>query len=173
MNACTSPSDMVPVATRYPHSTEMPTYMRLEIKVVAGMMMPDMNCALNELLLRFSLSSPKSLIACWRRPKTFTSAAPVCISSTWPLSFPVQSHCAINCFWEAFAMRIDTNIESGIAMSETSASNGLIHTIIASTETTVNTEFRICDKPCCMDVEILSTSLVTLESKSPRDVPSK
>ena len=34
------------------------------------------------------------------RPKAFTMAWPVNISSTWPLSSPMFFHCAAKYFWE-------------------------------------------------------------------------
>ena len=43
---------------------------------------------------------------------------PVCISSMWPLSVPVRSHCAANCFCERFAISIVTTTESGTSSSE-------------------------------------------------------
>ena len=66
-----------------------------------------------------------------------------------------------------------SNIDNGIAIKLTSANSGLIQTIMMSTESTVRTELRICARPCCIEVAILSMSFVTRLSKSPRDCVSK
>ena len=50
------------------------------------------------------LARRRLAIASSWRPKTFTMLWPVCISSTCPLSAPVRSHCAANCFCERFAI---------------------------------------------------------------------
>ena len=50
MNACTSPRDMAPDATRNPPITAMATKLRLPKNIIAGWMVPAMNWAPNEAL---------------------------------------------------------------------------------------------------------------------------
>ena len=88
---------------------------------------------------------------CWR-PNTFTIACPVCISSTWPLSVPVDAHWATNCFCERLAMRIVTTIEAGTARIEMTARIGLIVSIRMSTPTIVSSEVMSWVRLCCSDL---------------------
>ena len=48
MNACTSPSDMLPDATRRPPTTAIATKVRFPMNIIDGMISPEMNCAPNE-----------------------------------------------------------------------------------------------------------------------------
>ena len=95
-----------------------------------GWMMPEMNCALKLASKSPSFSSSNFSEASFSRPKTFTMLRPVCISSMWPLSVPVRSHCAANCFCERFAMAMVTTTESGTVSSEIVASSQLIQNIM-------------------------------------------
>ena len=45
MKACTSPSDIAPDDTRSPPMTAMATKLRLPRNIIAGWMVPAMNCA--------------------------------------------------------------------------------------------------------------------------------
>ena len=96
MKAWTSPMVMAPLATRRPPTTATITYWRLPKKLVEGCMRLDMNWASNEDWYSSSLVVRKrSSTSCWR-PKAFTMAWPVKVSSIWPLSTPVDRHCAMN-----------------------------------------------------------------------------
>ena len=95
------------------------------------------------------------------------------ISSTWPLSVPVHFHCPTNCFWDRLAIAIVTPKESGTVSSAITASRGEIQNIIASTPTTVSTDVMSCVITCCSVVAMLSMSLVTRLSMSPRGRWSK
>ncbi len=98
---------------------------------------------------------------------------PVCISSTWPLSVPVEAHWATNCFWDRLAITTVTTIETGTASSEMTARMGLIVSIRISTPTTVNSEVMSWVRLCWSVWPMLSMSLVTRLSRSPRGWPSK
>ena len=94
-------------------------------------------------------------------------------SSIWPLSAPVCVHCCTNSFCDRFAICCVITTDSGTATSAMTASSGEITNISTSTPTTVSTEVRswlsVCDRLC----EMLSMSLVTRLSSSPRGWPSK
>ena len=68
------------------------------MNIIAGWMMPEMNCARKLAVYSFSLCSREASRpprCC--RPNTLTSACPVYISSMCPLSLPVVAHCWTNC----------------------------------------------------------------------------
>ena len=111
--------------------------------------------------------------ACRWRPKAFTIACPVCISSTWPLSVPVEAHWATNSFCERLAMRTVIRIEAGTARIETTARIGLIVSIRISTPTIVRRDVISCVRLCWSDWPMLSMSFVTRLSRSPRGWLSK
>ena len=69
---------------------------------------------------------------------------------------------------DRFAITVVTINDSGMAMSATSASSGEMIIIITSTPTTVSSEVSDWDRVCCRDCEMLSMSLVTRLSTSPR-----
>jgi hypothetical protein len=117
-------------------------------------------------------SSNVSSASRWR-PKTVTMACPVCISSTCPLSVPVMAHWAANCFCERLAIMTVTTTEAGTARREMRASNGLMRTIMTSTPTTVRTEVMSWVRLCWRVWPMLSMSLVTRLSVSPRAWLSK
>ena len=100
-------------------------------------------------------------------------AWPVCISSTWPLSVPVRSHCLANCFWDRLAIRMVTTSAAGTTSREITARSGLIENIMISTPMTVNTEVISWVRLCWSVWEMLSMSLVTRLRMSPRDSRSK
>ena len=84
------------------------------MKFIAGWMMPG-----DELRPVARLVEPLVLVVeRARSPRaggrtTLTMAWPVCISSTWPLSAPVDAHWATNCFCERLMMRIVTTSDAG------------------------------------------------------------
>ncbi len=86
---------------------------------------------------------------------------------------PVHSHWAMKCGCDRLAMIIVTAKDSGTVSSEMTARSGLIQTIIASTPMTVSSAVMSCVSVCCRVVEMLSMSLVTRLSTSPRDDASK
>ena len=90
------------------------------------------------------------------------------VSSTLAFSSPVLRHCATNFGCDFLAMTMVTTSDSGIAISATMASSGEMISIIASTPTTVSSEVSVWDSVCCNDCEMLSMSLVTRLSTSPR-----
>ncbi len=55
----------------------------------------------------------------------------------WPLSAPVLSHWAANCFWERLAIESVTAMLRGSVANAIPASNGLMENIMMSTPTTV------------------------------------
>ena len=82
-------------------------------------------------------------------------------------------HWAMNCFCERLAMRWVTSTDSGTATRATRASSGEIQNIMASTPTTVSSEVSSWLRVCWRLVEMLSMSLVTRLSSSPRGCRSK
>ena len=82
-------------------------------------------------------------------------------------------HWAMNCFCERFAICLVTTTDSGTATSAISASSGEITNIITSTPTTVSSEVSSWLSVCCRLCEMLSMSLVTRLSSSPRGWLSK
>lgn len=143
------------------------------MKPMAGWMMPEMNCALNDALYSSAFWSWNSETACSCRPNTFTSAWPVYISSMWEFSVPVTFHCCTNCGCERLAIAMVTTNDSGTVTSATTASSGEIQNIMPSTPRTVSTEVMSCESVCCRVWATLSMSLVTRLSTSPRGCPSK
>ncbi len=93
---------------------------------------------------------------------------PVVISSTCPFNRPVHFHWAMKCGWERRAMVRVTTSDNGTTSSEISASSGEIQNIMASTPTTVSSDVTSCIITCWIVVEMLSMSLVTRLSRSPR-----
>ena len=76
------------------------TKFRLPKNIIAGWIVPEMNCAPK---LAVNSSSFFSLNRCSTsrcRPNTLTSECPVNASSTWALSEPVCAHCAMKRFFE-------------------------------------------------------------------------
>ena len=94
-------------------------------------------------------------------------------SSIWALSSPVARHCAMNFGCDRLAISVVTTIDSGTATSAIRASSGEMTSIITSTPTTVSSEISSCVMVCCSDCEMLSMSLVTRDSTSPRCCRSK
>ena len=91
----------------------------------------------------------------------------------WALSRPVRRHCSTNMPCERFITAPVTSIEIGTETSATSASSGEIQNIIASTATTVSSEVSSWLIVCCRVWLMLSMSLVTRLSSSPRGCRSK
>ena len=85
----------------------------------------------------------------------------------------MRSHCAANCFCEREAMSTVTTSDAGTTASEMSASSGLIVSIISSTPITVSTDVISWVRLCWSVWLMLSMSLVTRDSVSPRDERSK
>ena len=99
-------------------------------------------------------------------------ACPVCISSTWPLSAPVEAHWATNCACDRRTITTVATSETGTASSEIAARIGLIVSIITSTPTMVSSDVISWVRLCWSDWPMLSMSLVTRLSRSPRAWPS-
>ncbi len=73
MNAWMSPTFIVPDATRRPPITAMAMKLRLPRNIIAGWMVPEMNCApkLDWKSSSFSSSNRRCTSSCW--PNTRTS----------------------------------------------------------------------------------------------------
>ena len=108
-----------------------------------------------------------------RRPKTVTSSWPVNASSMCALSEPVCFHWATNSFCERLAIRVVTAIDSGMVTSAITASSGEMTSIRTTTPTTVSSEVSSWLSVCCRLWAMLSMSLVTRLSRSPRGWVSK
>ena len=91
----------------------------------------------------------------------------------WALSLPVLRHCATNSRCERRAIARVANSDSGTVSTVISVSSGEMVSIITSTATMVSTDVSswliVIDSDVCM----LSTSLVTRLSTSPRCRVSK
>ena len=77
MNACTSPSDMLPVATRSPPTTAIATNVRFPMNIIDGIIVPEMNWAPKLALNSSSFLASNASWASLRRPNTFTRLCPV------------------------------------------------------------------------------------------------
>lgn len=108
------------------------------MKNIAGMMMPEMNCAPKLAANSSSFLARKAASTSRCRPKTFTSSCPVNASSICPFSSPVWVHCAMNLRCDRLAICPVTTTDSGTATSATRASSGEIQNIMPSTPTTVS-----------------------------------
>ena len=112
--------------------------------------------------------SSNAFSASFCRPNTLTRLCPVKVSSTRAFSSPVLRHCATNFGCDRLATIVVTTSDSGMATSATMASSGEMISIITSTPTTVSSEVSVWDSVCCSVCEMLSMSLVTRLSTSPR-----
>ena len=99
-------------------------------------------------------------------------AWPVNASSTWALSAPVCPHWATNRAFDRDAMARMISTDRGIDTIATSDSTGEIQTIIATTPTSVSACDTSWFSVCCRLMAMLSMSLVTRLSRSPRCCPS-
>ncbi len=91
----------------------------------------------------------------------------------WALSRPVLAHCATNSRCERRAISRVTNNDNGNVTTVSSVSSGEIVSIITSTASTVSSEVSSWLIVIDSDVAMLSTSLVTRLSTSPRCRVSK
>ena len=82
-------------------------------------------------------------------------------------------HWAMNSFCERLAICCVTSTDSGTATSAITASSGEITNIITSTPTMVSSDVSSWLSVCCSVCAMLSMSLVTRLSSSPRGWPSK
>ena len=90
MNACTSPRDIVPWATRNAADDGDRDVVEVADEGSStGMMMPGDELRLEARLVELLVLLVEVAIGSSWRPNTFTMLWPVCISSTWPLSVPV------------------------------------------------------------------------------------
>ena len=138
-----------------------------------GITRPLTNCALNAESCSSPFCSSKTRCASSCRPKTLTSAWPENVSSMWELSRPVERHCSMNIPCERFMTWAVTTMDTGTDTRAIRASSGEIHSIIASTATTVSTDVSSWLIVCWRVCETLSMSLVARLSSSPRGCRSK
>ena len=135
-------------------------------------MHPAMNCAMNpasyssSFLLRNVASTSR-----WR-PNTLTNEWPVNASSICALSAPVCRHWATNRPCERLVIALIVKIDSGTVITAMHASSGEMMNIITVTPTIVRTDVSIWLSDCCRLWAMLSMSLVTRLSRSPRGSPS-
>ena len=80
---------------------------------------------------------------------------------------------AANLPWARLPMTRAAAIEMGTATIAITASTGETQNIITSTPMSVSRLVSSCDSVCCSDWAMLSMSLVTRESSSPRGWRSK
>jgi len=85
----------------------------------------------------------------------------------------VVAHCATNCGWDFFPIRVVTKTDNGMVTSAMTASSGEIQNISASTPMTNRTDVMSWANVCCSVCEMLSVSLVARLSTSPRGCWSK
>ena len=85
----------------------------------------------------------------------------------------MDAHCFTNCGCERRTMSAVATSDSGTASSETTARSGLIVSIMISTPMIVNSDVMSWVSDCWSDWPMLSMSLVTRLSRSPREWPSK
>jgi len=141
--------------------------------MIAGMMMPLTNWAPKLASNSCAFFSRNRCATSCCRPNTLTSACPVKVSSICPLSSPVCAHCAANSGCERLAISAVITRVNGTVMSETTARIGEMTNIITITPMTVSSEVSSWLRVCCSVWAMLSTSLVTRLSTSPRCTRSK
>ena len=95
-------------------------------------------------------------------------ACPVIDSSTSALSSPVWRHCEANRLRERAATIRVSSSEKGITTSDTQASSGEMVSIMITTPTMVSTAVSMLLSVCWRLWAMLSMSLVTRLSRSPR-----
>jgi hypothetical protein len=91
----------------------------------------------------------------------------------WALSLPVLVHCATNIVRERRVMARIAHSDNGTAATAISVSNGEMTSIITTTPMTVRTDVSSWLTVIDTEVAMLSTSLVTRLSNSPRCRESK
>ncbi len=140
--------------------------------IIAGWMIPEMNCAPKLALYSssFLLRNRCSTSCCW--PNTFTSACPVNASSICALRVPVCRHWATKRFFDRLVTKRMMNSDVGIVMAATVASRGEMTNIIVRTPISDSTDVSSWLSVCCRLCEMLSMSLVTRLSRSPRGCES-
>ena len=143
------------------------------MNTVAGETRPEKNCAPKLASYTSSLSSWNCCCAWARCPNVLTMVKPLYVSSMWALSRPVLAHWATNRRWERRAITRVAHNDNGTVTTVSSVSSGEMVSIITSTATTVSTEVSSWLMVIDSDVWMLSTSLVTLLSTSPRWRESK
>ena len=143
------------------------------MNISVGMMMPLMNWAPKPAAYRSSFLVSNSSSVSRLRPNTLTSPWPVKVSSTTALSSPVLFHCWMNFFCERFPIIAVTNTDSGMVTRAMRASSGEMTNIIVTMATTVSSEVTSWLSVCCRLWAMLSMSLVTRLSSSPRGWLSK
>ncbi len=82
-------------------------------------------------------------------------------------------HWVTKCRFDRFATTAVTTTDAGAMRIATSASSGEIHTIITTRPSRVSTDSTSWLIDCCRPCEMLSMSLVTRLSRSPREWESK
>lgn len=137
------------------------------------MISPDTNCAPRAASNSSSLRRRNSASDSRCLPKTFTSWCPVNASSMWALRAPVLRHWAMNSFCARLPMNPVMKTDAGTTASAISDSSGEIVSIMTITPMTVSNDVISWLSVCCRVEEMLSMSLVTRESSSPRGWPSK
>ena len=98
-----------------------------------------------------------------------TASRPVKASSTTPDTFPVASHCSVKWGRALRAIRRVTAAATGRVTRATRESCTETVSIMAKTPATVMTELSAWERVCWSVWVMLSTSLVTRESMSPRE----
>ncbi len=143
------------------------------MSIISGIIEPDTNWPRKLASYSSSLCWSKTCAAsCWR-PNAFTRAWPVNISSMCPLSRAVVPHCLTNWGLARLVTNRVTSTDSGIVTRAMSASSQEIQNITTSTPMTVRSETTSWLMVCWRFCDRLSMSLVTVDSTSPLDRPSK
>ncbi len=133
-----------------------------------GMIRPETNWAPKLARNSSSFSASKVASVSRRRPNTVASSWPVNASSIWAFSRPVRRHWSTNSPWERPMTARLTSSVSGTVTRATSARVGEMTSIIATTPTTVSSDVSSWLIVCCSVWLMLSMSLVTRLSSSPR-----
>ena len=116
MKAWMSPMVIAPDDTRRPPITAMATKFRLPRNIIAGWIVPEMNCAPKLASNSSSFLSANRFSTSRWRPNTLTSEWPVNASSTWAFSVPVWLHWATNRFFDRFAMKRSVKSDRGMVI---------------------------------------------------------
>ena len=143
------------------------------MKNIVGMISPETNCAPKLEVNRRSFLAAKTASTSACRPNTLTSDWPVKASSMWPFSSPVAFHWETNSFCDRLPMKLVTSDRDRDGHQRDQGQHRRDDEHHHVTPITVSTDVSSWLSVCCRDWAMLSMSLVTRLSSSPRVCRSK
>ena len=154
------PMVTTPLTARKPPMPVTRANAQLLKQFISGPMMEDRMVALVPTSFSSSLASLNSSMTCFSRLNTFTTRAPVTVSSTMPFSSPSAACCSLNSLPVNLVTLRTTIMLSGMVMKEASVSCQLMDSIMYRETVRVMTPENSCVSVLPSIMETLSTSLV-------------